>query len=154
MYKSIAALTIALALSALVGFTSLSPDPAQQVLNLEHQAMDGWLDGNPDPFLAMADPQITYFHVMTNARLDGLAAVRALCETYRGKPLFDRYEIVDPKVQAGKDIAVLSYILVTHDGADSSRWNATEVYQQKEANWRVIHSHFSKITQPSDIAPK
>src|SRR5579872_2160355 len=71
----------------------------QEILAIERKALDGWQAGNPDPLLATCDPEITYFHAVTDKRADGLPALKALFEPYRGKPLFDRYEITDPKVQ-------------------------------------------------------
>jgi hypothetical protein len=122
--------------------------PSREILALERQALDGWQTGNPDPMLAIADPDIAYFHVMTTQRLDGLPAVKALFERYRGTPLFDSYEIAAPRVQAAGGTAVLTYILVQHTGAATTRWNATQVYQRKKDGWRVIHSHWS-ATRPS-----
>jgi len=107
-------------------------------------SMDGWLKGDSAPMLAAADPEITLFHVMSPQRLDGAAAVKALYEPYAGRPLFDSYQIENPKVQGGADIAILSYQLVTQNGDATRKWNATEVYQRKKAGWRVIHSHFSQ----------
>jgi ketosteroid isomerase-like protein len=117
---------------------------------MERKVMDGWQTGNPDPMLEISDPEITWFHVMTEKRLDGLPALKALLESYRGMPLFDSYEMADPKVQASGDIAVLTYVLVRHVGAATSRWNSTEVYQRKKDGWRIIHSHWSatRPTQP------
>lgn len=117
---------------------------AAEVVALERKVMDAWIQGNPDPLLAVADPGITYFHVMTGTRLDGLAAVRALVEPYRGRPLFDSYEMVEPKVQVAGEVAVLTYILVQKNGAASSRWNATQVYQKGTSGWRLTHSHWSR----------
>jgi ketosteroid isomerase-like protein len=122
---------------------------AREVLALERTTLDGWQVGNPDPLLAISDPDITYFHVVTEKRLDGLPALRALFEGYRGRPLFDSYEMAEPKVQASGDTAVLTYILVRHVGAATSRWNATQVYQRKKDGWRIIHSHWS-ATRPAE----
>jgi ketosteroid isomerase-like protein len=122
---------------------------AREVLALERKTLDGWQVGNPDPLLAVSDPEITYFHVVTDKRLDGLPALRALFEAYRGRPLFDSYEMAEPKVQSSGDIAVLSYILVRHVGTATSRWNATQVYQRKKEGWRIIHSHWS-ATRPAE----
>ena len=122
---------------------------AREVLALERTTLDGWQMGNPDPLLAISDPEITYFHVVTDKRLDGLPALKALFEAYRGKPLFDSYEMAEPKVQASGDIAVLTYILVRHVGSATSRWNATQVYQRKKEGWRIIHSHWS-ATRPAE----
>jgi ketosteroid isomerase-like protein len=122
---------------------------AREVLALERKTLDGWQMGNPDPLLAVSDPEITYFHVVTDKRLDGLPALRALFEAYRGRPLFDSYEMAEPKVQSSGDIAVLTYILVRHVGTATSRWNATQVYQRKKEGWRIIHSHWS-ATRPAE----
>ncbi len=69
---------------------------------------------------------------MTDQRLDGLPAVKALCEGFRGTPLFDGYEIVAPKVQVSGDTAVLTYNFVRRIGSASDRWNATQVYERKK----------------------
>jgi len=131
--------------AALCGSLAAGQDDAtaREVLALERKAMDGWQAGNPDPALAIADPEITYFHAMTEKRLDGRPALKALFETYRGRPLFDSYEIAEPRVQAAGDTAVLTYILVRRVGTATTHWNATQVYQRKKEGWRVIHSHFS-----------
>jgi ketosteroid isomerase-like protein len=86
---------------------------------------------------------------MTEKRFDGIASLKALFESYRGTPLFDRYEIVDPKIQTGGDMAVLTYILVRRNGAGTTRWNSTQVYQRKKDGWRVIHSHWSQTNPPA-----
>jgi ketosteroid isomerase-like protein len=120
---------------------------AREVLAMERKAMDGWQRGDPEPALAISDPEITYFHAVTDQRLDGLPALKALFESYGGRPLFDSYEMAGPKVQASGDTAVLTYILVRHIGTATTRWNATQVYQRKKDGWRVIHSHWS-VTKP------
>jgi ketosteroid isomerase-like protein len=140
--------TTAAILCAMLAFAQQKPDAATEILALERQAMDGWLKGNPDPVLAIADPEITYFHIMTEKRIDGLPSLKALFETYRGMPLFDSYEIVDPKIQISGDTAILTYLLVRHNGTAASRWNATQVYQRKKEGWRVIHAHWSQ-TRPT-----
>ena len=116
---------------------------AREIVALERTALDGWQKGNPDPLLAISDPEITYFHAVTDQRLDGLPAVRALFEGYRGRPLFDSYEMAGPKVQSSGDTAVLTYALVRHIGTATTRWNATQVYIRKKEGWRIIHSHWS-----------
>ena len=93
--------------------------------------------------MAAADPDITLFHVMTAGRVEGIPAVKELYAAYGGRPLFDGYQIENPKVQAGGDMAILSYQLVTRNAGVTQKWNATEVYQRKKGAWRVIHSHFS-----------
>jgi len=121
---------------------------ARQILALERRAMDGWQKGDPGPALEISDREITYFHVMTDRRLDGLPALEALYQAYRGTPLFDSYEMLDPKVQVSGDVAVLTYNFVRRNGTAASRWNATQVYQRKKEGWRVIHSHWSMTRPP------
>jgi len=121
---------------------------AREIVAIERRVMDGWQKGDPGPALEISDREITYFHVMTDRRLDGLPALRALYEPYRGTPLFDSYEMLDPKVQVSGDVAVLTYNFVRRNGTAASRFNATEVYQRKKEGWRVIHSHFS-MTRPA-----
>src|SRR4029079_5241441 len=101
---------------------------AREILGLERHAMDGWRTGNPDSALAISAPEITYFHEMTNGRLEGLPALKALYERSRETPLFEGYELVNPKVQVSGDIAVLTYHFVRQAGGDKSRWNAPQVY--------------------------
>ena len=143
MKTSILAAAVAAALCAVLAAADPNETAAREVLALERTTLDGWQQGNPDPLLAISDPEITYFHVVTDKRLDGLPALKALFEPYRGKPLFDSYEMADPKVQSSGDTAVLTYTLVRHVGAATSRWNATQVYQRKKDGWRIIHSHWS-----------
>ncbi len=149
MRQTILMFTTAVILYATLPFAPPQKDVATEILALERRAMDGWLKGDPDPALAITDPDITYFHIMTEKRIDGLPLLKALFEGYRGTALFDSYEIVDPKIQTGGDSAVLTYILVRHNGTVTSRWNSTQVYQRKKEGWRVIHSHWSQTNPPT-----
>ena len=143
MKRVVLAGAVAAALCGVLVAADANEATAREVLALERTTLDGWQMGNPDPLLAISDPEITYFHVVTDKRLDGLPAVRALFEGYRGRPLFDSYEMADPKVQSSGDTAVLTYTLVRHVGTATTRWNATQVYQRKKEGWRIIHSHWS-----------
>jgi len=143
MKSFVLACAMATALCGVLAAADRDDAAAREVLALERTTLDGWQVGNPDPLLAISDPEITYFHVVTDKRLEGLPAVKALFEAYRGRPLFDSYEMADAKVQASGDTAVLTYVLVRHVGAATTRWNATQVYQRKKEGWRIIHSHWS-----------
>jgi hypothetical protein len=143
MKRVVLAGAVAAALCGVLVAADANEATAREVLALERTTLDGWQMGNPDPLLAISDPEITYFHVVTDKRLDGLPAVKALFEGYRGRPLFDSYEMADPKVQSSGDTAVLTYTLVRHVGTATTRWNATQVYQRKREGWRIIHSHWS-----------
>jgi hypothetical protein len=119
-------------------------EPVAEILALEKSGLDGWLKGDPGPQLAITDSQITFFHDVVENRLDGLPAVKELYERFRGTPLFDRYEILTPKVQVSGEVAVLTYVLAQHIGTVTTFWNATQVYQMRKEGWRVTHTHWSK----------
>jgi hypothetical protein len=114
-------------MGSLCGYQDSAAQTEREVLAVERASMDGWLKGDAGPMLAAADPDITLFHVMTAGRVEGIPAVKELYAAYGGRPLFDGYQIENPKVHAGV----------------TQKWNATEVYQRKKGAWRVIHSHFS-----------
>ena len=105
--------------------------------------MDGLQRGDASAMLKALSPDVTYFHAVTPARLEGAAAVKQLVDTYGGRPLYDRYEIRTPKVQVSGETAVLTYDFVTHNGAAQARWNVTQVYRRGADGWKVIHSHFA-----------
>ena len=117
----------------------------QTILAMERRAMDAWRVGNPDEFLKISDPEITFFHSTVETRLVGREAVKALYEKYRGRPLFDRYEIGDPRVVVSGRVAVLTYQFTTQNGSLTRQWHATEVYRKGKVGWRIIHSHFSAV---------
>jgi hypothetical protein len=148
--KTFPAVAGVIVLSMAPGWTSSEADPAGEFLALERQVMDGWLKGDPDPQLAISDPQITYIHDVVGKRLDGIAALKGLYEQYRGVPLFDRYELLSPKVQVTGDVAVVTYQLAQHNGSATRYWNGSQIYRKNRDGWRIIHAHWSgaKERQP------
>ena len=143
MKKTIIAGIAVAALGGLLAYQNPAAPLERELIAIERASMDGWLKGDSAPMLSAADPDITLFHIMTLQRADGLDAVKALYTPYAGRPLFDSYQIDNPKVQAGGDMAVLSYQLVTQNGQTTRRYNATEVFRKQPAGWRIVHSHFS-----------
>jgi ketosteroid isomerase-like protein len=117
---------------------------AKQLVALERKALEGWIKGDPDPDLAISDPAITLFHPPFDKRLDGLPAVKEFYEKYRGMAVFDSYEIVDPKVQASGDTAVLTFLFECRNGDTTHRYYSTLVWHRTKDGWRVIHAHWSK----------
>lgn len=131
--------------SALWSGVAAAESVGSKVIALERRTMDGWLQGSPDEFLKLVDADITFFHSTQPERLVGAQAVRALCESYRGRPLFDRYAIGEPRVAVSGHTAVLTYLFTTQNGTIVRQWHATVVYRTGAAGWRVIHSHFSQV---------
>ena len=131
-------------------FSAQKQDDSETVIAMERKAMDAWGIGNPDEFLSISDPEITFFHsAVTERRIEGLPALKEFYGTYRGRPLFDSYDLRDPKVQVYRETAILTYRLVTRNGSLVREWDATEIYQRKEAGWRIVHSHFSAAKEPA-----
>lgn len=145
MKRTILVCAVAAAMGSLSGYQGSSTQTERELLAIERASMDGWAKGDSGPMLAAADPDITLFHVMTHERVEGIAAVKALYAPYEGRPLYDSYKIDNPKVQAGGDMAILTYQLVTRNGDTSRIYNASEVYQRKNADWKAIHTHFSAV---------
>jgi ketosteroid isomerase-like protein len=124
---------------------------AGELLALEAVAMERWRKGDPDGFLEISAPEVTYFDSGTPRRLDGLAALKAEYEPRRGRIHFDVMEFIDPVVQVHGDAAVLFYRFfstdLNPDGTVAGRtpWNCTEVYAKKDGKWMIVHTHWSYI---------
>ena len=129
---------------------------AQHILGLERAALDRWGAGDPGGYLETYDTEISYFDPVAPARVDGVEAMREYYRPWIGKIHIDRYEMLNPVVVVGGDMAVLSYNLVnfTRDGEGEkvlNRWNSTAVYQHRDGAWKIVHSHWS-YTRPA-LAP-
>lgn len=119
---------------------------AATIIALERAALDRWGRGDPSGYLEISAPDVSYFDPFLARRLDGLEALTAYYETLRGKVRIDRDELIDPRVQAWGETAVLTFNLVSHSGAGEMRWNCTEVYRRDPQGWRIVQTHWS-ITQ-------
>lgn len=116
---------------------------AQEIIRLERAALDRWGAGDPSGFLALCAPEVSYFDPFLEHRLDGLTALTQWYEGLRGQIHVDHYDMLSPHVVVGGDMAVLSFELVSHMGANQMRWNCTEVYRKDPAGWRLVHTHWS-----------
>ncbi|MCD8041962.1 MAG: DUF4440 domain-containing protein [Tannerellaceae bacterium] len=120
----------------------------ERIIGLETAALEEWNRGNPSPYLELYSQDFTYFDPMLPKRLDGFECIREMYEKLRGQGSVDRYEMIDPVVQHGDGMAVLTYNLHSWSGEKLWKWNCTEVYQlQDDDNWKIIHNHWS-LTQP------
>ena len=118
-------------------------DVTETIVELERAALERWGRGDPDGFLEISAPDLSYFDPFTERRLDGLAALRAAYGRIRGTIHIDRFEIVEPRVQVVGDVAVLTFRFESHGSESSMHWNTTEVYRRDEAGWRIIHTHWA-----------
>jgi len=120
---------------------------ARTILALEHAALERWGHGDPDGFLDLTDVEASYFDPFLERRLDGVEALRRWYESVRGKKLYDRFELLNPRVQVFGDVAVLAFNFVSQLGDKEERWNCTEVYRRTGTEWRIVQTHWS-FTQP------
>ena len=121
-------------------------DIATQIISMEKSALERWNNGDPSGYLDIYSKDITYFDPFHEKRLDGFDVMKNLYETLRGKVAVDRYEMINPVVEVSREMATLSYNLVSYSGDIVYRWNCTEIYRLEPDNqWRIIHNHWSSI---------
>ena len=113
------------------------------VLTLERAALDRWGKGDPEGYLEISAADVSYFDPFVTSRLDGIDALRAWYEPFRGKIRIDADEIIDPRVQVIGDAAILTMRYVSHGSEGSMLWNCTEVYGRSGDQWRIVHTHWS-----------
>ncbi len=134
----------------------------EELVALERSALDRWIRMDPQGYLDLQAPEVTYFDPFTDKRVDGLDALRIRVEQMKSmKPPFTspRYDMIDPKVQRDGGMALLTFNLINYgtlpDGPERvlARWNSTEVYRQIGGTWKIVHSHWSfvqpELTQPA-----
>jgi ketosteroid isomerase-like protein len=126
----------------------------EELVALERSALDRWITLDPEGYLGLYAPDVTYFDPTTERRVVGLTAMQARLAPLKGmKPPFSdpRYELIEPKVQRHGEVALLTFNLVNRgklaDGAERelSRWNSTEVYSRIGGKWKIVHSHWSFV---------
>ena len=126
-------------------------DVAETVIAIERGALDRWGKGDPQGYIEIYAPEVTYFDPVQERRIDGLDALKTMLAPYTGKIRVDRFDMVAPAVQRHGDIAVLTFNLISHrtqpDGTDAiiAHWNATAVYRAMDGTWKSIHVHWSYI---------
>jgi hypothetical protein len=120
---------------------------AAKIIETERAALDRWSKGDPDGFLEISALDLVYFDPFTEHRLNGRDALKLLYDGIRGQISIDHYEMVNPKVRVSGDSALLTFNLVSHGNEGYMRWNATEVFERKGAQWEIVHSHWS-LAQP------
>ncbi len=119
-------------------------DTGMELIETEKAALDRWGKGDPDGFLEICAPDVVYFDPGCEKRVDGLPALAALYNSFRGKVHFDRYELINPNVQISGDLAVMSFNFISYTGKQPLRWNCTEAYRREpDGQWRIIQTHWS-----------
>jgi len=123
---------------------------AEVIIERERAALTRWLDGDPSGFLDISDEDVVYFDPFVAKRIDGLAALRDYYEPLRGKIHAERFDLLNPHVQHVGELAVLTFNFVSYGGSENAlRWNCTEVYRLRAAEWKIIQTHWSFTHAPT-----
>lgn len=120
---------------------------AQHIIGLEKAALDKWFKGDTSGYEQLwSKRSFTYFDAVVEKRVDDHATIAEFLKTIDGKLFADSYDFRNPRVQIGKDMAVLTYQLFAQTTLIDMEYNCIEVYQKEEdGQWRVIHSTWSFI---------
>lgn len=124
----------------------MNTDITTTIIALEKAALEEWNKGNPDIYLSLYASDMTYFDPFFEKRLDSYEQVKTYYEEIRGTVHVDRYEMINPIVNATSEMAVLTFNLISYEGENVYRWNCTEVYKLNENKvWKIIQTHWSFI---------
>ena len=133
----------------------------KDLIALERVALDRYITMDPEGYLSLYAPEVTYFDPSTERRLDGLKAMQEFLrpmKTAKRRFTKPRYEILGPKVQLYGDVALLTFNIINYGKPPNrpeqalARWNTTEVYRRVDGKWVIVHSHWSFI-KPDVKAP-
>jgi len=122
-----------------------------ELIALESAALERWGNGDPAGFLEICASDVVYFDPYQEKRIDGLDALTQFYKTIWGMVDFDRFELLNPLVQVGGDLAVLTFNFVSFAGDNESRWNCTEVYRFDDSRWQIIQTHWSYTRHPGIV---
>jgi ketosteroid isomerase-like protein len=128
----------------------------EQIVKLERAALDRWVRLDPQGYLDLYSPEVTYFDPQREKRIDGLEAMKTLLGPIKNmKPPFTnpRYDMIAPRLQVHGDTALLTFNLVSYGTPAGgkeivvARWNSSELYARVSGVWKIVHSHWS-LTKP------
>lgn len=124
---------------------------ANHLISLEKSALDKWFKGDTSGYESLwSQCSFTYFDAVVTERVDDYETIKVFLKSIEGKLFADSYDFLYPRVQAVKDMAVLTYQLYSKTNLIDMEYNVIEVFQKEEdGNWRVIHSTWSFI-RPMD----
>ncbi len=116
-------------------------ETAAKIIAMERAALER---GDPDAFLEISEPEVTYFDPELEQPIHGLEALRAY---YHSFPASEPSSgtMTNAKVQVSGNVAVLTFNYTSRTSRRVVRWNATEVYRQGINGWRIIHTHWSYL---------
>lgn len=133
-----------------------APPTLDEIVALERAALDRWVRLDPQGYLDLFAPEMTYFDPQRDKRIDGADAMKTALAPIKDVKLpftNPRYDMIGPHLQTHGDVALLTFNLVSYGTFPGkgemvvARWNSTEAYARLQGTWRIIHSHWS-YTKP------
>ena len=133
-------------------FTPQEMGPLEKkIVQLEKNALEKWYAGDPSAYVAMMGDDIAYFEPILDKRLDGKEPLAKMYGALRGKIHADTFHMLNTRVQATENMAVLSYNLLAIEDGVPYRWNCTEVFSLNQGGqWKLVHSHWSQTKPPQN----
>lgn len=125
---------------------------AEHIIGLEEAALEKWFNGDTSGYAELwSKRSFTYFDAVATSRAENFDDIIPLLKKVEGNLKADSYEVRDPRVQLGKDMAVLTYQLFAKTNLINIDYNCIEVFQKEEdGKWYAIHSTWSVI-RPMDV---
>lgn len=125
---------------------------ANELIGMEKAALEKWFNGDSSGYRDLwSKKSLCYFDAVCENRIDSYDEIAKLViERVDGKLYAKHYEVRNGRVQAVKDMAVLTYQLYSETNLINVNYNCIEVFQQEEDGWHVIHSTWS-IIRPMEM---
>jgi ketosteroid isomerase-like protein len=120
---------------------------ADMILGLERAALERWGNGDPDGFLELSAPDVSYIDPFQARPLGNREELKELYDGIQGTVKIESSEMVNARVQEAGEVAVLSFQFFSRGSEGSMKWNASKVYRKFPEGWRIIHTHWS-LVQP------
>lgn len=114
------------------------------ILAKETATLERWYNGDPMGFIDNSWEDVSYFDPSLSLRLDSINAFRELLQPIVGLVHIPSHTMEKTQVKVIGDIAILTFTDVITLNEDTARWHATEIYQQREYDWKLIHSHWTE----------
>ena len=107
--------------------------------------MERWYKGDPFGWLDNMAEEMTYLSPFEKHRIDGKSTIVALMSPIEGQIHSPGFEMLDPDLHLGTDMAVFTYHLneLDEEGVQTYGWKVTEAYRRMDGKWKMIHAHFS-----------
>jgi hypothetical protein len=125
--------------------TDLSEDSIKiLILAKENSTLDRWYKGDPMGFADNSWDDVTYFDPSLINRIDSIDAFKKFLTPIIGKVHIASHKFDKPMVRVFGDVAILTFTDVFTVGEEIIRWHSTEIYQRRENDWKLIHSHWTQ----------